>query len=341
MEESPLEKKYFCKICGKESKLNIIHIKEHMIGTHEEFEYAECEHCKSLELINIPENMGQYYGEDYYSFKNFNQLSDFIMKHLKNSYFKNDILGKFLRFFIKDNHELYTLVSKMFKEKKIAYDSEILDIGCGSGTFLYELSNIGFEHLDGMEPFIEEEIKDDRFTIYKSFLDDFNPNKKYGLIFMKDSLEHMDDPFLSLKKATKLLEKEGYLIITIPIKTKYFYNLYGEDWFQLDAPRHLITFSLNGFESMIKRLNLNLENIIFDSNPYAFIISEDYIKGNSMYSENSFATKSLFKNELRKRFKKVYIEKLDKKTTYHGLNPIINELNKNQNSEHALFLLRK
>jgi len=246
-----------------------------------------------------------------------------------------------MKLFIKDHHELYTLISKMFKEEKIGYNSEILDIGCGSGTFLYELSNIGFKHLNGMEPFIEEEIKEEGFAIYKSFLDDFNPNKTYDLIFMKDSLEHMENPFLSLKKTTKLMKKEGYLIITIPIKSEYFYNLYGENWFQLDAPRHFITFSLNGFESMIEKLKLNLEEIVFDSNPYAFIISEDYIKGNDMYSENSFATKNLFKNEFRKRLKKVNIEKLNKKTTYYGLNSLIKELNKNQNSEHAIFLLRK
>ena len=36
-----------------------------LIGTHEEFEYVECEHCKSLELINIPQDIGKYYNEGY------------------------------------------------------------------------------------------------------------------------------------------------------------------------------------------------------------------------------------------------------------------------------------
>lgn len=229
----------------------------------------------------------------------------------------------------------------MFKENKINYDSKILDIGCGSGAFLHDLSEIGFNDLNGMEPFIEEEINVKEFKIYKSLIDSFNPNKTYDLIFLKDSLEHMEDSFSSLKKVEELLDDEGYLIITIPVKTEYFYNLYGEYWFQLDAPRHLVTFSLEGFEAMIEKLNLTIEDIIFNSTPSAFIISEDYLKGNSMYSENSFFTRNILKNEIRKEIRKTNIEKLDIKTTFYKLNPLIGELNDNQNSEHAIFLLNK
>lgn len=336
-----MEKKRLCKVCGKETKENIKTIKESIIGTYEEFEYNECEHCKSLELINIPEDMSKYYEEEYYSFQNYDKLTNFIMKHLKNSYFKKDIIGNFLKKFLSDNKELFELMSKMFEEDRINYNSKILDIGCGSGTFLYELSEIGFNDLNGMEPFIEEEINEKEFKIYKSFIDDFNPNKNYDLIFFKDSLEHMEDPFLSLKKAKELMDDEGYLIITIPVKTEYFYNLYGEYWFQLDAPRHLVTFSLEGFKAMAKNLNLNIEEIIFNSTPSALIISEDFLKGNSMYSENSFFTRNFLKNEIRKEKKKVNIEKLDIKTTFYKLNPLIGELNDNQDSEHAIFLLKK
>lgn len=336
-----MKKRYICKACGKETKETIILIKECIIGTHEEFEYNECEHCKSLQLINIPEDMGKYYDGGYYSFQNYNKLTHFVMKHLKNSYFKRDIIGNFLKKFLSDNKELFELMSKMFKENKINYNSKILDIGCGSGTFLYELSEIGFADLNGMEPFIEEEINKKEFKIYKSFIDDFNPNKTYDLIFLKDSLEHMESPYLSIKKAKELLEDDGYLIITIPVKTEYFYNLYGEHWFQLDAPRHLITFSLDGFISMTENLNLNIADIIFNSTPNAFVISEDFLKGNDMYSENSFFTKNFLKNEIRKEKRKINVEKLGMKTTFYKLNHIIEKLNDNQDSEHAIFLLKK
>ena len=336
-----MEKRYICKVCGKETKENIILIKERIIGTHEEFEYNECEHCKSLQLINIPEDMGKYYDGEYYSFQGYNKLTNFVMTHLKNSYFERDILGNILKKFLSDNKELFELMSKMVKEDKINYNSKILDIGCGSGIFLHELSEIGFKDLNGMEPFIEEEINKKEFKIYKSFIEDFNPNKTYDLIFLKDSLEHMENPYSSLKKAKELLGDEGYLIITIPVKTEYFFNLYGEYWFQLDAPRHLITFSLEGFRSMTENLNLNIEDIIFNSTPQAFIISEDFLKGKNMYSKDSFFTRNFLKNEIRKEKRKVNIEKLGMKTTFLKLNPIIEELNDNQNSEHAIFLLKK
>ena len=86
---------------------------------------------------------------------------------------------------------------------------------------------------------------------------------------------------------------------------------------------------------------MEIEEIIFNSGPYSIIISEDYIKGNDMYSKDSFATRNLFKNEFRKRFKKVDVEKLGMKTTYYNLEPLIEDLNQKESSEHAIFLIKK
>lgn len=200
-----MKEKYYCKICGKETGVKTVPIKECLIGTHEEFEYSECEHCKSLELINIPQDIGKYYNEGYYSFNSFNAISSFIIKHLQNSYFHKDTIGNLLRKFLSDNEKLYELMSKMIKEGQIKYDSKILDIGCGRGLFLQVLREIGFNNLDGLEPFIENEIHDKGVKIYKSYIEDFNPEKTYDLIFFKDSLEHMENPFEDLKKVKEWL----------------------------------------------------------------------------------------------------------------------------------------
>ena len=104
-----------CRICG--SKENAIHIKvrEMMIPTREEFGYFECANCHCLQIEKIPDNLGEYYGEDYYSFQDTEAVETFAAP---------------------DNFE------------------PILDVGCGAGKFLKNLRRSGCGNLTGCDPFL-------------------------------------------------------------------------------------------------------------------------------------------------------------------------------------------
>lgn len=333
------DKKTRCKVCGKATDNTVYIIKEMLNNTKEEFEYLECPHCKSMQIIDIPEDMSGYYNQNYYSMKDKGKLTKFFLYHLNMHYLKKDAIGTHLSYLIDNNEELFNMISCLLEKNKISYSSEILDIGCGSGSFLEELSELGFKNLNGMEPFIDEEISKKEFTIFKDFLGNFNPSKKYDLIFMKDSLEHMDNPYNNLSNAKKLLKEDGYMIITIPIKSEFFWRLYGTNWYQLDAPRHFITFTLDGFKLLIKSLDLEIENISFNSNAYAFIISEEYSNDNPTYSKESFASRSHFKNIYNRKFKKINFQ--GENVSFNYLNKKIKDLNEKQEAEHAIFLIRK
>ena len=58
-----------CKICGEIRENHCYNVKEMFYGTMEEFTYFECSHCHCMQIMDIPDNMGQYYGDDYYSFE--------------------------------------------------------------------------------------------------------------------------------------------------------------------------------------------------------------------------------------------------------------------------------
>lgn len=337
--EGIMSKSIKCKICGFPIDNHTFIIKEMMIGRMDKFEYIECPHCKSLQLIEIPEDMSEYYNQNYYSMGKENNFYRFILYHLNRHYLEKDFLGKLFNYFVDGNEKIFKLMNCLLRNDLITYNSQILDIGCGEGTFLQELSDLGFDNLDGMEPFIEKQINNENFTIFKSFLDDFYPKKQYDLIFLKDSLEHMDNPYQNLLNVKRLLKDDGYMIISIPVKTDYFWSLYGVNWFQLDAPRHFVTFTLDGFKILLKSLNLEIEKLYFNSNVDAFIISEDYSKGVSMYSDESFTSKSHFQNVYNKNFKKIDFQ--SKKVSFRYLKKLIDDLNEKQESEHAIFLIKK
>ena len=61
-------KHHKCRICSAEGEFRSYLVREMFYGTREEFEYFSCPGCNCLQIACIPENIGKYYSEGYYSF---------------------------------------------------------------------------------------------------------------------------------------------------------------------------------------------------------------------------------------------------------------------------------
>ena len=56
-------------------------------------------------------------------------------------------------------------------------------------------------------------------------------------------LEHLTDPRLGLEYAAELLQPEGILIIQVPNVSSMQARLFGNSWYGLDVPRHVINYT--------------------------------------------------------------------------------------------------
>ena len=56
-----------CVICAEALSGDPIQAKEMMFGTREEFLYDRCAACGTLQLRDVPQDMGRYYPPAYYS----------------------------------------------------------------------------------------------------------------------------------------------------------------------------------------------------------------------------------------------------------------------------------
>ena len=125
----------------------------------------------------------------------------------------------------------------------------ILDIGCGTGNFLLQLRKKGYEcygvelNRDCVKFGREKRGLDIREGILETA--DFG-GKKFDLITVLSTLEHMGHPLRTLLRVKSLLQEEGIVMISVPnIRYLPFHiqHALGMQTKTLDPTAHLFYFS--------------------------------------------------------------------------------------------------
>lgn len=229
-----------CRICGWTGDGVSFTAKEMFYGTREEFEYFECGNCHCLQIAKVPENLGKYYENTYYSYK------QPPVKAL-NTTTQTDTTA-------------------------------ILDVGCGSGEFLCKLAQLGYVNLTGCDPFIEDDfVYENGVHIYKKEIHEITG--QFDGIFLNDSFEHVTDPHEVLTSIKKLLAPKGVAQIKIPVYPNIAFELFKENWYQLDAPRHIFIHTRESMAYLAKEHGLTILKTQYDSNSAQIIHSYLYTLG--------------------------------------------------------------
>jgi 2-polyprenyl-3-methyl-5-hydroxy-6-metoxy-1,4-benzoquinol methylase len=276
-----------CIICDNTENNTTIAVKELQLGLGEVFHYQQCGNCGSLQLQDVPADLGKYYpNNNYYSFNlglPVSQKADSFRKAQADYllFNKNKILGSLctIGFTMPDYYH-------WMKNTQAKYTDAILDIGTGNGSLLTKLSRIGFTNLTGIDPFINESKDDGSVKILK--MDVFDVKEKYDIVMMHHSLEHMFEPKKVLQQLQNILKPEGKLIIRIPVMGNYGWKKYGICWSGLDAPRHIFIPTEKALRILVDEAGFVIERFEYDSNDYVIWSSEQYQKGMALQDPKSY-----------------------------------------------------
>lgn len=296
-----------------------------MFGLRESFSYIECSECGCLQIKEIPKKMDKYYC-NYYSFGNPKKKVNFMVKKMinkRNKYciLKNSFLGRLIH--IKYPNDFFSTLGKL----NLNINSRILDVGCGAGDFLFNLKELHFKDLTGIDPYLKKDIYTKNLKILKKSIDQLPNDKKFDLILFSHSFEHIKNPFETLNKVKNILSKSGNCVIRMPVKSEYIWNLYGVNWVQIDAPRHLFIYTPQSFDTLSKKAGLKLQNVIYDSTEFQFTISEQYKRDIPLNAVNSYSI-----NPKKSIFNAKDIKKFQEKAK---------NLNRRQLGDQATFVLNK
>ncbi len=177
----------------------------------------------------------------------------------------------------------YAIKNKIALINKEQEKGKLLDVGCGTGDFLFAAKNNGW-NVTGIEPNQKARSianKKNNNTVFDNTELKKLKENSFDVITLWHVLEHLPNLENDIQIFKKLLKPKGTLIVAVPNYKSFDATYYKEFWAAYDVPRHLWHFSQNSIKALFKNFNLNLTKTLpmkFDAF-YVSLLSEKYKNG--------------------------------------------------------------
>lgn len=224
-------------LCGCDSGNNFLASDVNHKRSNIKFNYIKCKKCNLIRILKIPEDLSNYYPENYYIYPSIDKLK----KIGDSDPFKIKLLTRFIK------HGL------------------LLEIGPAFGVFAYQALLRGFK--------VHAIEMDDKCCQYLRSVVGLNVHKShspekiigelpsFNVIALWHVIEHVPDPWALLSAISRNLESGGYLMLSAPNPDSWQFKLMGVLWPHLDAPRHLYLIPSSVLISYCKTLGFNCVHV--------------------------------------------------------------------------------
>jgi SAM-dependent methyltransferase len=142
----------------------------------------------------------------------------------------------------------------------------LFDVGCGSGFFMEHMRREGWQ-VAGIDSsaehvrFAQDQLQLQRVT-RGAWPEPSDRLEKYDIVSMFHVLEHMPDPLRAVSAAQMHLKPSGLLVIETPNIESWPARLFCRNWVTLDAPRHLVLFSLSTLRRCLETTGFAIEELL-------------------------------------------------------------------------------
>jgi len=202
---------------------------------------------------------------------------------------------------------LYTLVRRITTKSKLKQifsrhksKGALLDVGCGTGVFLSKIKNEGWS-ATGIEPNHAARNfarKTNAQEVYSSKEDLKKTKKKFDVITLWHSLEHVHDLEETIRFLFNTLKAKGSVLVAVPNHRSFDAGHYKEFWAAYDVPRHIWHFSQDSIVNIFKKhgFEIKTKTPMFWDSFYVSILSEKYKEGSFPFLKGVFV--GMFSNFL-------------------------------------------
>ncbi len=257
--------------CCKSSNINIVLKANDHTVSNEAFEVWHCNICTLRFTQSIPDKneIAEYYkSDDYISHSNTDKgFVNFLYHKVRN--------------------RTLSFKRKLIEKSTGITNGKVLDIGCGTGSFLNSMHQAGWK-ITGLEP--DENAVKKAKNLYGLNLQSPEilfklPHSGFDVITMWHVLEHVHELNEYLEQLRLLIKPGGLIFIAVPNYTSYDQSVYKQYWAAYDVPRHLYHFSPDAMINLLLEHNLKLKSfkpMLYDSF-YVSMLSEKYKAGKNNF----------------------------------------------------------
>jgi SAM-dependent methyltransferase len=259
-----------CPACSGRDIHEVLRVKDFTVSGRV-FPVCHCDNCTLRFTQDVPGDMeiGAYY-----------QSADYVSHTDTRKGLINKLYHLVRNLTLKSKRKL---IEKGF----VGNAGRILDYGCGTGAFLHEMKQAGWE-IAGLEPDpgargLARKLNGENIIAPDSF--HLFPDNHFDRITLWHVLEHVHLLHKTMKQLHRVLKPGGKIFIAVPNYTSMDAAYYGSSWAAWDVPRHLYHFSPTSMKKLLPASGFSLQSVHpmwFDSF-YVSMLSEKYKTGNNHY----------------------------------------------------------
>jgi 2-polyprenyl-3-methyl-5-hydroxy-6-metoxy-1,4-benzoquinol methylase len=239
----------FCPICHIHDVIACAPGRDRLFGLAQGlFALFRCKSCGCVFQHPLPEEatLADFYPREYWWSEKAGPQSpvERLFQRLEKSYREFVVAGhvRFLDLCAREN---------------AAKGKRLLDIGCGSGTFLHVAQSRGFvpHGMDRSPQAVEIAHRQYGYPVRQGEIGSkIWGEDRFDFVTMFHVLEHLRNPRSGLMYAGELLQPAGILIIQVPNVSSIQARLFGNLWYGLDVPRHVINFTPRALGLLLREM---------------------------------------------------------------------------------------
>lgn len=265
-----------CPLCGHDAALRQFVARDRIHKLPGEFAIHRCARCHAyfIQPWLSDDQLAQYYPAQY---RRYNAARSLDKKNYRG-YWQRLVLEE------RYGYPRSTLGSSIYKKaaglvlslftarRVVPYRGEgkILDVGCGGGSYLYRLKQWGWQTY-GIEPNPTgvEQARGLGLEVQQGTLHEGRyPTGFFDVVRLSNVFEHLPNPKEVLHEIRRILKPDGIVYITVPNTRSLVFWLFQENWYALDAPRHVISYSPKTLRMLCDSTGFAVAGLNFRAGPF-------------------------------------------------------------------------
>lgn len=242
-----------CPNCGSHGAAFWVYGRDRLLGTTDQtFEYSKCHHCDVAFQSRRPfeDSIERFYSKGYgpHEVRSPPRQTGIVRRSLNRA-------SKATTNWVIDRAGFQAEMDAFYAQ--LSKQLTLLDFGCGSGKFLDYAKRLGCETvgMDFSSTALAEVARRGHRALAVSDAD-WNriPDGSIELTRMNHVVEHLYDPSNVMRRLYTKMAPGAALHIATPNAACRTAETYGEHWFSLDCPRHIVIFTPQSLRALAERV---------------------------------------------------------------------------------------